>query len=373
MPDDGKRPPLPQRLLGLWRDLGRLARGHDTSRAALLLRALLVRKKAGFWPREALAAGLLDPRLPDAALGGRIPKRRLTAVQRWLNPRAVACLTGDKAIFYLYCAALGLPTPRLLAVFATPAGFTAAGEPLSGLRAWEGLFDSLPSEFVVKPADGEYGRGIHVFRRSGDAFVDAKGASYSPATLYDWLASGASVRKLVIQERLFAHPDLERLSGTRSLQTLRVVTYVEPGGGVDVCDALLKIIVGDAWVDNFEGGRTGNLFARVRIADGVLGPAVGRDPNGFGLVSHVSHPRTGVPLSGLPLPGFAEALGLVRRAASLFLPLRTIGWDVALTAGGPVLVEGNIEWDPVNAVAAPLPEGYVPPDGIARLLAHLRA
>jgi hypothetical protein len=157
------------------------------------------------------------------------------------------------------------------------------------------------------------------------------------------------------------------------LQTLRVVTYAEPDGGVGVYDALFKIIVGDSLVDNFQDGRSGNLIARTRLVDGVLGPAVGPSPDGVGLASYVDHPHTGVSICGLPLPGFAEALGLVRRAAQFFLPLRTIGWDVALTASGPVLVEGNVWWDPFNAIVLPLPEGYVGPEGIAQLLPLLRA
>jgi hypothetical protein len=35
---------------------------------------------------------------------------------------------------------------------------------------------------------------------------------------------------------------------------------------------------------------------------------------------------------------------LVQRAAHRFRPVRVIGWDVALTEAGPVLVEGNSEW-----------------------------
>jgi hypothetical protein len=39
---------------------------------------------------------------------------------------------------------------------------------------------------------------------------------------------------------------------------------------------------------------------------------------------------------------------LVFRAARLFLPLRTIGWDVAIAPDGPILMEGNAYWDPFN-------------------------
>ncbi len=382
-PHDKTQPTLPARLLRLWAsvvrlrrlwiDLGRAAQRQGTSRVALTRRAWRLRREAGFWPREALSEGLLDTRLPDAALAGRIAKRRLKTAQRRVNPRALECLTEDKAVFYPYCAALGLRVPRLFGVFASPVGFSAAGEPLSGLAAWTRVLDSLPDEFVIKPAGGVYGYGVNSFRRSGEGFIDAKGTLYSAADLHDSLSSGGLSRRLVIQERIYCHPDLERLSGTRSLQTLRLVTYIEPSGRVDVYEAVFKIIVGDSLVDNFQHGQIGNLFARVRLENGALCPAVGTAADGLATVSHVSHPRTGLALSGFRLPGFAEALALVRRAAVVFLPLRTIGWDVALTAAEPVLMEGNVWWGPFNGISFPLPDGYVPRDSMARLLKHLSA
>jgi hypothetical protein len=361
------------RLRRLWIDFGLAARRQGTSRAALTRRAWRLRREAGFWPREALSEGLLDARLPDAAISGRIAKRRLKAAQRRVNPRSLACLTEDKVVFYPYCVALGLKVPRLFAVFATPAGFTAAGEPLSGLEAWTRAFDSLPSEFVVKPAGGVFGRGVNMFRRSGEGYLDARGTLYSAAGLHVWMSSAGASDRLVIQERISCHPDLDRLSGTSALQTLRLVTYVEPDGRVEVYEAVFKIIVGDGLVDNFRHGQIGNMFARVRLEDGALCPAVGAAADGLGTVSHVNHPRTGLALSGFRLPGFAEALDLVRRAAVLFQPLSTIGWDVALTAEGPVLMEGNAWWGPFNGIAFPVPEGYVPREGMARLLRHLSA
>jgi len=382
LPDDRRRTVVARllrlwadlaRLRRLWIDLGRAAQRQGTSRAALTRRAWRLRREAGFGPREALSEGLLDARLPDAALSGRISKRRLKAAQRRVNPRSLACLTEDKAVFYPYCAALGLKVPRLFAVFATPAGFTAAGESLCGLAAWTRVFDSLPGEFVVKPADGVFGRGVNLFRRSGNGYVDAEGTLHSAADLHGWMSSAGASSRQVIQERISSHPDLDRLSGTCALQTLRLVTYVEPSGCVGVYEAVFKIIVGGGLVDNFRHGQIGNMFARVRLEDGTLCPAVGTAADGLGTVSHVSHPHTGLALSGFRLPGFAEALDLVQRAAVLFQPLSTIGWDVALTAKGPVLMEGNVWWGPFNGIAFPIPDGYVPRDGMARLLKHLSA
>ncbi|MBN9282025.1 MAG: hypothetical protein J0H37_07220, partial [Hyphomicrobium denitrificans] len=59
-------------------------------------------------------------------------------------------------------------------------------------------------------------------------------------------------------------------------------------------------------------------------------------------------------LEGFRLPDWTLVTELALRAARTFLPLRTIGWDIALTPDGPVIVEGNRWWDPPNdAVIGP--------------------
>jgi hypothetical protein len=55
---------------------------------------------------------------------------------------------------------------------------------------------------------------------------------------------------------------------------------------------------------------------------------------------------TGADLVGVAVPLWREARALAERASRLFLPMRTIGWDVAVTPDGPVLIEGNARWDP---------------------------
>ena len=66
-------------------------------------------------------------------------------------------------------------------------------------------------------------------------------------------------------------------------------------------------------------------------------------------------PATGVRVLGRSLPMFAECCELARRAALLLLPMRTLGWDIAITPDGPVLLEGNNWWATFEALA---PEGW---------------
>jgi len=94
--------------------------------------------------------------------------------------------------------------------------------------------------------------------------------------------------------------------------------------------------------------------------------------SGVGVEVITDHPDTSLPLKGFRLPFWDEAMTLARRATALFVPLRTIGWDVAITAEGPVLIEGNARWDPPNMLAAsPADTCYA--DGMGDLLARLRA
>jgi len=56
------------------------------------------------------------------------------------------------------------------------------------------------------------------------------------------------------------------------------------------------------------------------------------------------HPDTGVPLLGMRIEGFDDALTLAIRASNEFCVFGTIGWDIAFSVEGPVIIEGNHSW-----------------------------
>ena len=316
----------------------------------VLLHALRLCRKERFEPREAFRLGLFRPNLSPAELSKYISRKNLTKVQESLNPPSWAALTKDKSIFYRYCMALGVPIPKLYAVFfKRVAGWSYNGSFLKNRDEWKRFFDSrLPSDFVIKPAYGAYGRGVNIFSRTEEGFIDASARPYKAVDIYDTMLSSAEDDSFLIQQRLRNHPELVRLSGTESLQTVRIITFVGSDYQCHILHAHFKPIIGQHVIDTFLQGLTGNVEAPVSLADGVLNPANQITSSGEGIKTIPKHPKTNVSFEGFELPLWVEACSLVKETALKFLPIRTIGWDVALTPNGPCIVEGNIWWDPPN-------------------------
>ncbi len=323
------------------------------------MRAIALHLRYGLGPHEILNSGLIDPGIPADAVLGCIGQRRLIEHQRRFNPQQWACLVEDKAVFYAYCAALGLSTPKLYAVFDKPSGWTAAGQVVSERAEWERFLENdLPQEFIVKPALGVYGQGLNLYRRTGDLFEDQSGQTFSARSLYERLQTGSKYSRFVIQERVLNHPEIQSLTDSRSLQTARIVTWLSKDGDIEIYHAFFKLILGKNVSDNFNSGRSGNMIVNIDPNTGELAAPLAASPDGFGCKVVPVHPVTGINIPGTRLPHWSLARQLTDRAARLFLPLRTIGWDIALTADGPVLMEGNAWWDPLlQLVAAPHASG----------------
>jgi hypothetical protein len=315
------------------------ARAYDAPRALIAARALALRATAGFGPGEALAIGLLDPALPlREAAGAFASKRRVLQMQRRLNPAAALRLTEDKREFARAVAAHGLPAPRTI-------GRIDGGDPAFDAERWAAAHSGeAGTGLVIKPVAGFHGRGVIVAERRGDRYVDlADESEWDLAGLVRRAAAAPGPQ--VVQERVVNHPGVVALNPVTALQTARITTLVE-AGATRILTALLRLAAPGAVVDNYSHPRDGAMIARLDPGEGVVFDVMARAPDGAGTVVVERSPRTGEPLRGRRIPGWGDALDLARRAAAAFAPLRTVGWDVAITPSGPVLVEGNARWDP---------------------------
>ena len=242
-------------------------------------------------------------------------------------------LLQSKAAFEAWLVARGLPTVRTLLEFA------------DGREARSALPDGrLPRvDLFSKPDDSLGGRGTQRWPFDPDAagepgWRDLDGRRLSEAELRAELATrvrdGGSI---LLQERMRNHPALAPLAPA-TLSTVRIITLRdEPGGEPRVVLGVAKIPAGDAAADHM---RLGGLAAPIDLATGRLGAAVRKDKQTF-IATVERHPDTGAEIPGFQLPLWEEAKALAVRAHAALDRILCVGWDVALLADGPVIVEGN--------------------------------
>lgn len=135
-----------------------------------------------------------------------------------------------------------------------------------------------------------------------------------------------------IEELIEQHPALAEVC--RSVNTLRIHTIMDGKGAVHILKPFIRFGKGQSIVDNLHAG---GLMYPVDLKTGIISEA-GFDAD---FKRSVLHPGTDKTLIGLRIPFWPECLGIVENAAKTIPQIRIIGWDVAVTANGPVLVEGN--------------------------------
>lgn len=336
---------------------------HPQGSVRLLRRGADLLGRRGFTLDEAYTLDLFDPALGAADLDDRISKRRMIREQALLNPNSLSHLTEDKGIFYRHARLAGVRVPELYAILCESGpAWTHGGEVLQGPDDWAGYLRSgVPDEFVVKPSRGYYGLGVRLVTRGPDGVLRVNGHGTTTAeALCRELAADRMFHMYLVQERLRDHPDLP--GDGQALQTARVITLMDRANRPRIVNSQFRMAVGGGPIDNFHGGTTGNVLAIVEdLEDGTLGGVIrAGERRRFEIVPPGTVPGTPPPGSRLPL--WDRVVELVHDAARHFLPMRCIGWDVAVTADGPVIVEGNIWWDPPS-----------PQRGTGALLREMRA
>jgi hypothetical protein len=246
-------------------------------------------------------------------------------------------VVSDKIVFYTLMAGYGFPTIRQRALYHPHLHMPA----FHMLRKSEDIvrFLETTTDFPIfgKPCNSSLSLGtVSIDGRdelTGELILKG-GRRATP----DALAHEIVVRYVggyMFQERLQAHPDMKALMGDR-IGTIRAYTAFG-AKGPKVFRACWKIAAGANRADNF--WRNGNMLAAVNTETGTVTRVI----RGTGPLQEeiVTHPDTGAMLVGAKVPCWQEALALAR-ATALDLPhVPLIGWDIAVTGRGPVLVEAN--------------------------------
>jgi hypothetical protein len=234
----------------------------------------------------------------------------------------------DKLAFYELCKTHGIPTPEVLAIFAP------TGELMDfrlGLPPLHDLF--------VKPRTGVGGTGAERLQWNGILFQSDRGCRLRPGDLGGYLANRARTENLtlLVQPALSNHPGL-CLKPNEPLATSRLVT------GRSIYGEVLPIFSYMLWGLPNKITAHSNWVTLIDVASGGLLPAPPHEGHGMSLHQSIYQYRQFEGNDACMLPDWNSVLRHAKAAHEACCNFVFIGWDVAFTSYGAMILEGNANW-----------------------------
>lgn len=175
--------------------------------------------------------------------------------------------------------------------------------------------------FFAKPNDGQCGKNIEK--------IDANDWNNDFEKIYSHLQE---CKLELLEEPVKQCEEMNKLN-LSSVNTTRMVSVMNEKGEITILATFVRIGNGKV-VDNFNSG---GMTAKVDTKTGIIVEnAVNKNGKLF-----EKHPITGTTIKGFQIPFWNEAKELVKMAAKKSPHIRYVGWDVAMSVNGPVLIEGN--------------------------------
>lgn len=177
------------------------------------------------------------------------------------------------------------------------------------------------TSIMVKPIDGNGGFDVEK--------INLDAATNLPE-LYERLWQR---RQVLVEDYIIQAEAMCRLNRA-SVNTLRVVTLRDPQGNAHVAATVLRMGGGTSPLDNFHAMG----LAAVVDADGIVRkPAINKDNEIFTV-----HPISHTPIIGFQVAGYDAAVQFVLNASELVPYMGYLGWDIAFSEKGPLIIEANM-------------------------------
>jgi len=281
---------------------------------------------------------LFDPAKSATDKRAFLGQAGVNALNTSMNPPVAVptrAFVGNKLLYTQLLTQLGIASARTQALVS---GFRDAGR-LPVLRDASAVAAFLRDDAIYplfgKPHHGSLSEGsVRIQARDGDNLRLGNGNSLSIETFV-----GEVMERypggFLFQDALKPDPVMARIAGA-AIGCVRVVT-TNDGSGPKPAYAVWKLPAPDAMSDNF--WQAGSLLALLDLASGAVLTCV----RGTGLKSQdmADHPTSGQPLIGVTLPHWAETLKIACDAHAVFPEFGVCGFDVAVTADGPRILECN--------------------------------
>ena len=249
---------------------------------------------------------------------------------RMSKERPTCAILADKEITLRYLRGMGIPASALLGKVDNKGKMYEefGGQGLISFSEWmchygKGVF--------IKPIDGVQGRGAY------RALVVTDGNSkryYLNDEEVNEDKFNYVSRNHIVEQLIHQSASMNKLFNG-AVNTIRVITLsTDQGVMYGMCHGMIGA-----------GGSVCSNMARGGIVVGI-------DSDGTictdGIMklppARTHHPDTGIALRGYRIPEFKACVDLAIKAHETLRYIYSIGWDIAVTDHGPIIVEGNADW-----------------------------
>ncbi|MBS4538819.1 hypothetical protein GOQ27_10105 [Clostridium sp. D2Q-11] len=194
------------------------------------------------------------------------------------------------------------------------------------------LQNSQIGSIFIKPLDGLGGKNTYKIKNIKEQEDQLK-ELYKKIETQDFL----------FQETVIQNEVLSKVNPS-SLNTVRIHTFYNEQGEIEIMSAMMKFGIKGGIVDN---ASSGGFMVPVDLESGRL-LAKGFTPLKLGGKEYTLHPDSRITLKGFEIPHFDKVKEFVIKAGSYIPTLRLVGWDIGITDTGPILIEGNAHFHLVN-------------------------
>ncbi len=246
-------------------------------------------------------------------------------------------LLTNKVVSQSYLAAHGLPTIAPVKIFAPRLSIDSDKLLRSRAELKAFLLDLAPYPIFAKPVESFQSLGALALLGADAArgeLISVGDKRLDIETTIDEIEKHYSAG-YVFQKMLRAHRDLVPSIGER-LATVRILTIATPDGPI-AFRAGWKLPAGGSIADNY--WRPGNMLAGLDFRSGRIQRVT--TGVGFEMKDVLRHPDSGAELIGLAVPDWEQMKATVVEGAKVLRHFGIIGWDIAATDEGPVIVEAN--------------------------------
>lgn len=173
---------------------------------------------------------------------------------------------------------------------------------------------------IFKQVDSAQGQGIEVINTSD--FKDGE-------EVYHYLIEKHGING-IIEDWIQQHEEISNIY-SRSVNPVRIITVLQNSR----CNFLIAgLTIGNS--NEISNASCNDMVAPIDISKGIIKLPASDYENIYS-----NHPETGMIIQGFKIPYWEEMIELVEKASKVVPEIGYVGWDVAITPSGPILIEGN--------------------------------